>query len=108
LFYGRACSHQLDSHIMSINQYLNYIDQLYFYKCLNGLIDSQITDSIRAGGLIRGQNDVYRLIPPLVRTTLYQKGFLFRATALWNNLPSEVKTSYMTYQKLLKAHCFAI
>ena len=106
--FGKRCSHELDNRIMSVNHYINYTDLLYFYKCRNGLIDSSITQVVVTGRAFRGQEGVYRLIPPKVRTTMYQRGFLYRSVSLWNELPPEIKLAHGgVFKKALEQFCLS-
>ena len=89
--YGKDCTHELDGKILSHNLHLNFLDLLYFYKCRNNLIDSNVTSAVVEGRPFRGQDGVNRLIPPKARTSLYQQGFVYRSTSMWNDLPSHIK-----------------
>jgi hypothetical protein len=103
--YGKSCSHELDKIIMTQSNYLSYLDLLYFYKSRNGSLDLNITDSVTNGRPIRGQEGVTRLIPPKVRTTMYQQGFVYRCVSAWNGLPSYIKLVDDKFVKLyLKNH----
>ena len=84
-------SHGLDGKILSHNLHLHFLDLLYFYKCRNNLIDSNVTSAVVEGRPFRGQDGVNRLIPPKARTSLYQQGFVYRSTSMWNDLPSHIK-----------------
>ena len=104
--FGKSRSHELDGRIMSIKQHLMYTDLLYLYKCRNGLLDTDITQAVTSGRPIRGQEGVVRLIPPKVRTTFYQKGFLYRSVCMWNDLPAAVKLANGNlFQNSLKQYC---
>jgi hypothetical protein len=108
--YSKNRSHDLDSRIMSVKQHLMYIDLLYFYKCTNGLPDTDIAQTVSFGRLIRGQEGVVRLIPPKVRTTFYQKGFLYRSVCIWISygygIPATIKLAHANlYQHALKQYC---
>jgi hypothetical protein len=90
---------------MSHAEYLNYLDILFFYKAKHCFVDSNITDAVFEGRLIRGQDGIKRLIPPRARTTMYQKGFLYRTTNALNDLPSHVKTAPIApFKSALKLH----
>jgi hypothetical protein len=93
LIYGYDSTHKLDCKIMSHVNYLKFLDIFYFYKCRNDLVDVRVTDVVTTGRVIRGGGGVNRLIPPKVRTSLYQNGFVCRSTNLWNELPANIKTS---------------
>jgi hypothetical protein len=72
--FGKCCSHELDTRIMSVKQYLIYTDLWYFYKCRNDFLDCNITQAVGTVRPIRGQDGV-RLIPLRVRTTYVPEGF---------------------------------
>ena len=56
--YGKDCTHELDGKILSHNLHLNFLDLLYFYKCRNNLIDSNVTSAVVEGRPFRGQDMV--------------------------------------------------
>ena len=89
--YGKNGTHELDNRVMSHTALLSYLDILFFYKARSGLIDSSVTDVVTVGRVIRGQDGVCRLIPPKVRTSMYQHGFVYRSCNIWNDLPPVVK-----------------
>ena len=89
--YGKDCTHELDKKILCHSLHLNLLDLVYFYKCRNNLIDCNVTSSVVEGRPFRGQEGVNRLIPPKARTSLFQQGFVYRSTTLWNDLPSHIK-----------------
>jgi hypothetical protein len=56
--FGKNCTRELDKRILSIKSLLSYTDILYFYRCRNNRIDCNITDCVRSGRAIRGENYV--------------------------------------------------
>ena len=107
--FGKDRSHELDSRIMSVKHHLMYTDLLYFYKCRNGLLDTNITQAVTCGRPMRGQEGVVRLIPPKARTTMYQKGFLYRSTCMWNDLPANIKLAHGNmFHNSVKQFCLNI
>jgi hypothetical protein len=64
---------------MSVKNHFNFIDQWYFYQCCNALIDCNVTDLIRIGRPVRGEQGVCMLIPPMARISMYQSGFVTRS-----------------------------
>jgi hypothetical protein len=103
--FGKSYTHKMDSHILCVRSHFKYIDLLYFYQCQNNLIDCEITNSVRTGRAIRGQEGVNRLIAPKVRTALYQSGFVYRTVDMWNQLPAEIKMSdFLNFKCKIKLH----
>jgi hypothetical protein len=103
--YGKNFTHELDKKVLPVNSLLVFNDMLYFYRCYHGLIDCNITNVVREGREIRGEGGVCRLIPPCVRTSMYQNGFIYRSVITWNNLPSYVKLAEPSvFKKVLKSY----
>jgi hypothetical protein len=70
------------------------------------LTDIDITSSVFTGGTIRGEEVALRLIPPKVRTNMYQRGFLYRSIQSWNGVPTAIKIAEDNmFVTLLKNYC---
>ena len=107
--FGKMNTHMLDRFIMSHENYLKYMDCIYFFKIRNGLLDCHVTDAVVVGRPIRGQEGVNRLVPPRARTSMYQQNFVYRSTSAWNDLPCEIKlASVNSYKSLLHNHYLSL
>jgi ribonuclease P/MRP protein subunit RPP40 len=89
--FGKENTHELDKRIMSVKNYHCFIDSWYFYQCRSNMIDSRVTDLVRTGRPIRGENGTCKLIPPKTRTSMYKSGFVFRSVMLWNSVPAYIR-----------------
>jgi hypothetical protein len=104
--FGKNFTHELTKKVLSIHSMLQFNDLMY-YRCYNRIVDCacDILSSVREGKVILGEGGICRLIPPLVRTSMYQNGFIYRSVALWNNLPAHVKQPNPSdYKCMLKSY----
>jgi hypothetical protein len=94
--YGKLSTHLLDINISSHANYMSFFDLCFFFKAR---VDFRVTDVVTEGRLIRGQEGSVRLIPLRARTSMYQKGFVYRCTSAWNVIPYNVKFETPSYKK---------
>ena len=95
----------------NINYWLEYLDLVFFYKCLHGHIDltrsfnyyfSFVTSQTRqtcSGLNLRNNNN---------RTSTFRNFYFNRITNLWNNVPNDVRQaeSIHSFKRKLKSFYF--
>ena len=103
-------------HWLPVNECIQFKILLYVFKCLNGHAPSYLASCFthyrqtRTG--LRSAQDSTRLsVPKFLRKSLQSaadKSFSLAAPALWNNLPTSIRTanSVSSFKRCLKTHLF--
>ena len=103
-------------HWLPVKERIQFKILLYVFKCLNGHAPSYLASCFthyhqtRTG--LRSAQDSTRLSVPKFRRKALQsaadKSFSLAAPALWNNLPTSIRTanSVSSFKRCLKTHLF--
>ena len=97
--------------ILPLNYWLEYLDLVFFYKCMKGhIIFGQLFDeyfSFLRGWSRRTSTELY-LKTNRARTSHFRDYFFDRITILWNSLPEDIKlaTSLDSFKRKLKSLFF--
>jgi len=88
-------------------------DAVMMFKCMNNLAPNYLCDKFIARSNVHSRNtrNKNKLNIPLCKTATGQRSFLYRATALWNSMPENIKKSEISsfkhlYRQFLLLDCY--
>ena len=83
----------LNLNLLPINYWLEYLDLLFFYKCIYGLIDINLDNLVQfcSRRSPRGSAGLF-LNNKTANTSLFRNSFFIRITNLWNALPIAIRS----------------
>ena len=94
----------LMTNILPLTMRREYTDIVFFWKCLYGNYDVDVTDFVSffsdCGCSTRNSIDSgFLMVPPLCRADCFKRSFFNRIVPMWNYLPSYVRhiTNYSSF-----------
>ena len=81
---------------MPVKDHLFYRDALLTFKCMNGMAPTNLCSRFIKRGTISGRStrNEDKLDIPRYKTATGQRSFSYRAVAIWNTLPRDIKLSF--------------
>ena len=78
---------------LPVNSIVKLEDATMMFKCMNGLVPKYLSDKFicRSDFDSRNTRNKSKLNIPLCRSATGQRGFVYRATTIWNNLPDDMR-----------------
>ena len=92
-----------------INNWLEYLDLLFFYKCKSGIIQLNLENYVKYcnSKSRRGSSGLY-LRTAYFKTSLFRDSFFIRLSNIWNAVPCDIKaeTTLSSFKAKLKSFYF--
>ena len=111
-FLKRNCSGDINKdrllnlNLLPINYWLEYLDLLFFYKCIYGIIEINLDNFAQfcSGRSRRGSSGLF-LNNKTSKTSLFRDSFFIRIINLWNALPIAIRSEVqlVPFKKKLKS-----
>ena len=80
--------YRLVLNLLPINYWLRYLDLIFLYKCIYGIIDITLDNFAQfCSGLSRQRSSELSLKNKTAKTSLFRGCFFIRITNMWNALP---------------------
>ena len=99
----------LNLNLLPINYWLEYLDLLFLYKCIYGIIDINLDNFAQfcSGRSRRGSSGLF-LNNKTAKTSLFRDSFFTGITNLWNALPTAIRSEVklVLFKKKLKLFFF--
>ena len=97
--------------LLPLNYWFEYLDLVFFYKCLNNLVDFTF-EFDRYFSFVQGRtrraNTAHCLKTNYAHTSLFRNYFFNRITIIWNGIPENIKVanSLRSFKRQLKSFYF--
>ena len=82
--------------LLPLNYWLEYLDLVFFYKCLNNLVDFTFKFD-RYSSFVEGctchANTAHCLKTNYAHTSLFRDYFFNRIMIIWNGIPEDIKVA---------------
>ena len=97
--------------LLPLNYWLEYLDLVFFYKCLNSMVDFTFEFDHYFSfvqGRTRRANAAHCVKTNYARTSLFRDYFFNRITIIWNGIPEDIKvaTTLCSFKRQLKSFYF--
>ena len=97
--------------LLPLNYWLEYLDLVFFYKCLNNMVDFTFEFDhcfSFVQGRTRRSNAAHCVKTNYTRTSLFWDYFFNRITIIWNNISEYIKVArtLCTFKRQLKSFYF--
>ena len=96
--------------LLPVSYWLELKDLTFFYKCMQGLHDLDISPYVTFSCSTRSRSGLQKLLQTnSCRTSLFRNSFFNRIVFLWNNLSPSIRnsTSVSSFKRLLYTHYFS-
>ena len=91
--------------LLLLNYWLEYLDLVFFYKCLNNMVDHYFSF---VQGRTRRANAAHRVKTNYTCTSLFRDYFFIRIAIIWIGIPEDIKvaTTLSSFKRELKSFYF--
>ena len=82
--------------LLPLNYWLEYLDLVFFYKCLNNMVDFTFEFDYYFSfvqGRTRRANAAHCVKTNYARTSLFRDYFFNRIAIIWNGIPEDIKVA---------------